>query len=63
MTSTQLCYDFVKKDEISNLIKIHPVEAKFFLADRQTERRREKANLLFVFGDFAKAPINSKKIG
>jgi hypothetical protein len=40
--------------QVSNLMKIHPVEAKLFHADGRTDRYTTK--LIVAFRSFAKAP-------
>jgi hypothetical protein len=47
---------YSKKDEMSQFIKIRPVEAKMFQAERETDGRTDMTKLIVAFGSFANAP-------
>jgi len=47
---------FSKDTQISNLLKIRPVEVELFDADRQ----RDMTKLIGAFGIFAKAPKKTR---
>jgi hypothetical protein len=47
---------FEKKAQISSFIKIRPVGAELFHADRQTNGQTDMAKLLVAFLKFANAP-------
>ena len=49
-------YRFLKHTQISNLMKIRPVGAKLFQADRQTDMMK----LMVTFCDFTNMPKNQK---
>jgi hypothetical protein len=55
---------FSKNTQISNLIKILPMEAELFHAERrtegQTDRQTDMTKLIVAFRNFAKATKNSK---
>jgi hypothetical protein len=42
----------------SNLLKIHPVGAQLFDADRETEGQTDMTKLIIAFRNFANAPKN-----
>ena len=46
---------FFKNHKVSNFMKIHPVGAKLFHADRRTDRQTDMMKLIVAFRDFAKA--------
>ena len=56
---------FSKNTQISDLIKVRPVEAELFHADGQangeTDRREDITKLIDVFRNFANAPKNVYK--
>jgi len=49
---------FSKNSQISNLIKIRPVRANLFSADRQIDRRTDMAKIVVIFRKFMNAPKN-----
>ena len=49
---------FSKNLQISNLIKIRPVESELFQADGRTDKHTDMTNLIVVNRNFAKAPKN-----
>jgi hypothetical protein len=51
----------LKNTQISNLIKIHPVEAKFLRADGYTDRHDETNNQFLQFSKCAYKPF--QKVG
>jgi hypothetical protein len=51
---------FRKIPQISNFIKIHPVGAELFRADRRTERQRDM-KLIIAFRNFPNAPGEKRK--
>jgi hypothetical protein len=51
--------DFWKNPQIPNFIKIRPVWAGLFHAERQTDERTDMTQLTVAFRNFAKAPKNS----
>jgi len=54
----------LEKYPISNFIKIHPVGAELFHANRRTDGRKDgqtdMTKLIVAFQDFAKAPKNER---
>jgi hypothetical protein len=51
-----VCDRFVKNPQISNFIKIRPVGAKLFHADRWTGGRTKMTEPMLAFRNFANAP-------
>ena len=49
----EISLQILEKTQISNFIKIRPMEAELFHADRMTDMK-----LIVVFRNFAKAPKN-----
>ena len=49
---------FSKKPQIWSFIKIRPVGAELFHADRGTDRRTDMTKLIFAFRNIANAPKN-----
>jgi hypothetical protein len=50
--------DFQKNSQISNFMKICPVEAELLQADGRTDGQTDMMKLIFAFRKFAKAPKN-----
>ena len=50
---------FSKKSQILSFIKIRPVGAECFRADRQTDERTDMTKLTVAFLNFANAPKNA----
>jgi hypothetical protein len=48
--------NFEKKSQILTLIKILPVGAELFHADKQTDRRTDMTKLIVAFRSFADTP-------
>ena len=46
----------LKNNRIRNLMKIHPVGAELFHAERRTDGRTDMTKLIVVFRNFANAP-------
>jgi len=51
-------YRFSKNPQISILVKIHPVRAELFHADRWIDGRTDMPKLMVAFHNFANAPEN-----
>jgi len=49
---------FLGSTQISNFIKIHPLGAELFHANRQTDRQTDMAKLTVEFRNFANTPKN-----
>ena len=49
---------FSKNTQISDFMKIHPMGAKLFQADRQTDRRTDMTKLMVAFRKFLNVPKN-----
>jgi len=47
---------FCKNLQISNFMKIRPVGAELFHAERQSDRRMDRTKLIVAFRNFANAP-------
>ena len=64
-SNTDFLERFYKKTEISNFIKISPVGAEMFYADRRTGRQARMINLIVAFRNFENAPkkpIKSQRV-
>jgi hypothetical protein len=48
--------NFLKNSQISNFIKIHPVGAELFLADRWIEGRTDMTEIIVASLNFVNAP-------
>jgi hypothetical protein len=51
-------YRFSKNPQISILVKIHPVPAELFHADRWTDERTDMTKLMVTFHNFMNASVN-----
>jgi hypothetical protein len=55
--------DFRKNAQISNFMKIRPMEAELFHADGRTERRTDMTKLIVIVRSFANAAKNITQTG
>ena len=53
-----ILYRFSKKTQISNFMKIRPLEAELFHADKRTGGRANMTKKLVAFSNFTNAPKN-----
>jgi hypothetical protein len=54
----QFSLQIFEKAQISSFIKIRPMGAELFHADRRTERQTDMTKRIVAFRNFAKAPKN-----
>ena len=54
---------FPERSQISNFMKIRPVGAELFHADRQTDRKTDMTKLIVASGIFLNAPKHRYLIG
>ena len=52
------CQEIFKNTHISNLVKIYPLRAELFHADKRKDGRRDMTKLTVAFRNFTKAPTS-----